>query len=308
MARGPRAVWVLIPIVIAGAIGLVHGLSTTLAAKPPEYLTPKGWPKVGTARFLDDGSQGASQLWGSVDCAQRTRVQRRLTGRDPEGRSRRSAQRSDAFRRLTVEDGDNFFGERCELGKNDWTWSPVALYHEGEHLVTSASLRLPKDFPLNRPRWQVIMQMKQSQPSNGPGFDSPVLALHAFDGRWRMYHTGAGTGPEPDEFWSAPAKTQRWVRFAFDVTYSADPNAGSMRIYVDKNGDGDALDPGERSRRFALQTLGRESSGTSADGLAPGASIPSHLRMGIYHDPSYRCVDDRCSISIDNVGVFEPGP
>jgi hypothetical protein len=30
--------------------------------------------------------------------------------------------------------------------------------------------------------------------------------------------------------------------------------------------------------------------------------------MGIYHDPSYRCVGDRCSIWIDDVGVYEPRP
>jgi hypothetical protein len=208
-----------------------------------------------------------------------------------------------------VLDGDDYYGERCELGLNDWRSSPVALYHEGERLLTFASFKLPSQFPLDTPAWQVVMQMKQTEPTDGAGFPTPVLALHAFNGRWRLYHTGGGNrGPGDEQVWSAPAKTDRWVRFAFNVLYSADPSRGSVRIWVDRNGDGDALDPHERSRRFALQTLGREQPGTSADGLVAGASIPSHLRIGIYHNPAYRCERNRCSIGIDNVGVYEPAP
>lgn len=316
MARGRRVIWALIPISIVAAIGLAHGLSATLGAenetapaKPPENLTAKGWPKVGTPRFLDDGSGGSAQLWGSVDCAQPTRVLRRVSGGDPQPRADLRPQGSDGFRRLRVVDGDNFYGERCELGRNDWRYSPMALYHEGEHLLTFASIRLPKGFPLHRRLWQVVLQMKQSEPANGPGFDTPVLALHAYRDRWRLYHTGAGDHRDgPEQVWSAPAEARSWVRFAFDVTYSVDPSIGSVKIYVDVDGDGDALDRGERSRRFALQTLGQEQTGTATDGLSAGVSIPSHLRMGIYHDPAYHCVGDRCSIGIDNVGVFEPLP
>jgi Polysaccharide lyase len=315
MRRGQRIAWVLIPTSALAAIGLVVGLTASLGApseegaKPSETITGKGWPKVGTARFLDVGTGGSAQLWGSVDCAQPTRVNRRGSGGDPQPRADLRPQGSDGYRRLKVEDGDNFYGERCELGKNDWPSSPVALYHEGEHLFTFASFWLPPQFPLHRRAWQVVMQMKQSQPSNGPGFDTPVLSLHAYRDRWRVYHTGAGyRAPGPTQIWSAPAEAGAWVRFAFDVVYSDDPDVGSLRVYVDLDSDGDVLDPGERSRRFALQTLGREQPGTSTDGLAAGASIPSHLRIGIYHSPTYHCGGNRCSIGIDNVGVYEPRP
>ena len=32
--------------------------------------------------------------------------------------------------------------------------------------------------------------------------------------------------------------------------------------------------------------------------------VPSHLRLGVYHDPSYRCHGYRCSIGVDNVGIY----
>jgi hypothetical protein len=306
-------VWFLIPAALLAAVGIVAlGSAGSEAAKPIANLTAEGWPRVGTAKFVDVGSGGAASLWGSVDCVTPFRVERRGTGGDPEPRPDLRPQGSDGFRRLRVADGDNFYGERCELGWNNWPSSPVALYHEGEHLYTFLSYRLPDRFPLNRSAWQVVMQMKQTEPTDGGGFPTPVLALHAFDHRWRLYHTGLGNRHGADrvdqEVWSAPARTDTWVRFAFDVTYSQDPHVGSVRVYVDKNGDGDALDPGEHSHVMHLQTLAREQSGTDADGLTAGVSIPSHLRVGIYHDPKYRCVRNWCSIAIDNVGVYTPRP
>ena len=81
-------------------------------------------------------------------------------------------------------------------------------------------------------------------------------------------------------------------------------------MYVDRNGDGDATDRGERSPTFHVNTLRRERNGDSPAGLAPGESIPSHLRVGIYHDPSYRCPRPTgCSIEVADVQVVGvPGP
>jgi hypothetical protein len=306
MTRGWRR-W-LFP---AAGIALMLAVVAVDGSPPAGGSATSGFPAVGASRFLDEGTGGAKPIWGSVDCAQSTRVRRASSGGDRPPLASLRRQQSDGWRRLTVLDGDDFYGERCELGQNNWPASPVALYHEGDHLITFVSLRLPRQFPLGRPAWQVVMQMKQAQPSDGGGFPTPVLSLHAYDGRWHLYHTGGGNrGPvdEDEEVWSAPAVVDTWVRFALDVRYSVDPRIGSVRLFADLNGDGDALDRHERSRRFALQTLAREQPGTSADGLAEGASIPSHLRVGIYHSPDYRCVRNRCSIGVDNVGVYERAP
>jgi hypothetical protein len=265
---------------------------------------------VGEPRFEDVGAPGdAAAIWGSIDCERLARVRQGRSGGDPHLRADGEPQGADGFRRLRVRDGDDFYGERCELGRNDHRYSPVAVYHEGERLITFASFRLRAGFPLRRNAWQVVMQMKQSQPSNAGG-GTPVLALHAYDGRWRLSHTGSSSSDLDDgPIWSAPARKGTWVRFAFNVVYSADPSVGSVQIRTDLNSDGDALDEGELSRTLHLQTLKRETAGRSSDGLSKGDPIPSHLRAGIYHDDSYRCRRYRCTIDIDNVGVYTPaGP
>ena len=270
---------------------------------PPED-PGSGFPKVGAALFVDGGGSASPRtLWGSVDCQRPARVRLARAEGDPTTLADGQPQDSAGFRRLRVVDGDDFSGERCELGLNDHRSSPVALYREGTRRITYLSLKLGKRFPLRRDAWQVVMQMKQSQPADTGG-GIPVLALHADSGRWRLQQAGSDFD---GGVWTAPASPGQWVRFAFDVTYSTDPERGAVQVSVDLNGDGDALDRGERGGRIELQTLKVEGPGASDDGLAQGDSIPSHLRVGIYHNPSYRCRGSKCSLGVDNVGVYEPG-
>ena len=229
-------------------------------------------------------------FWGAIDCERDSRVEH------PSG----------AFRRLRVIDGDDLEGERCELGENDRGEGPTVFYREGDRRVTLLSIRLPRDFPLGEEMWQVVMQMKQTQPSeNGGG--TPVLALEAWDGRWRLRQSES-PGPASDsrEIWSAPAETVAWIPFAFDVTYSQDPSTGRVRVHADLNGDGDFDDSGERSATIRTYTLKRESE-DGDDGLERGESIPSHLRVGVYHHPDYPCpAPAGCYVDVDNVAVLVP--
>jgi len=271
----------------------------------PPSAADDGFPEVGPALFTDDGeSTSAKEIWGSIDCQREDRARIVRSGGDPSAAADGRLQPGSGFRRLRVLDGDDFYGERCELGLNDHRSSPVALYREGERLITFASFRLAENFPLDRLAWQVVMQMKQSQPADSGG-GSPTLALHAQNGRWRLAHPKVRTAGRPD-VWSRPAQLETWTRFAFDVTYSTRASVGSVRIWADLNGDGDALDPGERTRRFELPTLKVEGPGTDEDGVAQGESIPSHLRIGLYHDQRYSCQRTRCTIDIDNVGIHAP--
>ena len=69
------------------------------------------------------------------------------------------------------------------------------------------------------------------------------------------------------------------------VTYSQDPNVGRIKVYVDLNGNGDFDDAGEQTQTFH----------------------PSHLRMGIYHDPAIACpTPSGCPVNIDNVEAAKP--
>lgn len=262
-----------------------------------------GFPQVGAAVFLDDGGPPrAADLWGSVDCERPVRARDMRSGGDSAAGADGRPQEDAGYRRLRVVDGDNVSGERCELGQNDHRTSPVALYREGMRRITYVSLRLGDRFPIDRKAWQVVLQMKQSQPADAGG-GVPVLSMQANRNRWRLLHNEG-----PGALWSAPATVGRWVRFAFDVTYSTSARTGSLRVSADLNGDGDATDEGERGERVELRTLKVEGPGDTEDGLAEGDPIPSHLRVGVYHSPVYPCRGGRCQIAVDNVGVYEPRP
>jgi hypothetical protein len=243
-------------------------------------------------------------FWGSVECGTSvTRPdgsrQQQLTG-DADPHPGAGGEGADSFfRRLTVRDGDDYWGERCELGRNDHGSGPTAFYHEGQRRVTYFSERLPSNFPLATREWQTVMQMKQAQPSHDDG-SGVALELQAIDGKWIVANR-----------WEAvhafPARTGAWTRFAWDVFYSQDPARGWLQVSADLDGDGDFGDAGERSPTIHGATLATEVAGSfnSSDGLAAGASIPSHLRIGLYHDSSIPCpAPAGCSIELDNVQVL----
>ena len=245
-------------------------------------------------------------VWGSIECASASRQTMSADAGDPGATAFGETQAGPGYRSLQVIDGDDFYGERCELGRNDHRSSPTAVYEEGQRRVTYASFRLPANFPIDTPSWQVVMQMKQSQPAaNGGG--TPVLSLEVRDGRWRlMQSTSAGASSDTLELWSAPATSGAWVRFAVDGVYSQDPSKGTIKISADLNADGDVADVSEQSETFRTYTLKTETEGGSAsDGIAPGESIPSHLRVGLYHNPTISCPPPAgCSIDVDNVQVL----
>jgi len=244
-------------------------------------------------------------MWGNVECATASREQWFASGGDQHPTATGEPQPDDAFRQLTVFDGDNYSGERCELGRNEHRngeqggTGTFALYREGQRRITFASMRIPSSLPTSGPDWQTVLQMKQAQPAaNGGG--SPMLEVQLRDDSF-ILEAGAAS------FWSTPAVRGAWVRIALDVNYSADPGSGSAQMFIDANGDGDATDPDEQSPVFNGATLKSEIAGGSpADGIAVDESILSHLRTGVYHNPSIPCPTG-CSLEIDNVQVVDAG-
>ena len=277
-------------------------------------------------------------LWGHIDCAFNEQHWWQTSGGDTHATGDGSAQGNTNLRRLTAYDNTaqgskyDFYGERCELGRNErragYTPPTFNLYQEGEHRITFMSFRLPNSYPLSNTAWQVVMQMKQTQPTDSDS--SPAISLSAQGDQWRLFQT-----PSHDPInqtvqeWSAPAQKNVWTRFAFDVTYSQDPAIGKIKIYADLNGDGDALDAGEQSPQINNFTLMREAAeAPPADDLPEGASVPSHLRVGMYHahdtfgpgpnvipcapppattattPPPVDPGTNGCSIDVDNVQVY----
>jgi hypothetical protein len=245
-------------------------------------------------------------FWGFIACQTHSRVQQLTSGGDPHPTATGATQGDDAYRRMTVLDGDNPFnwGERCELGKNDHRTGPTAFYHEGQHLATYVSIRLPQNFDPTVDTWQDVLQMKEAQPYDNNQDCCPILYMAVHNGRWRIESING-------EYGTFPARKGVWTRFAFDVIYSQHASEGRLQVSADLNGDGDFDDPGERSPVTHAPTLLAETAGPmgTSDGLGPGDSIPSHLRVGIYHNPEIPCpAPHGCSTEVDNVQVLKsPG-
>ena len=54
-------------------------------------------------------------------------------------------------------------------------------------------------------------------------------------------------------------------------------------------------------------TLKVETAGSGDDGVGAGASIPSHLRAGIYHDSAIDCnAPLGCQVDLDNIQIARP--
>jgi Polysaccharide lyase len=200
-----------------------------------------------------------------------------------------------AFRRMTVNDGDNVYGERAELGYNSRLnglgapWGTFYLYQQGARHVTDFWMRLPTEFPINTTKWQVLMQMKQTGPSSNSG-GTPVLALEAKEGSWVLTQSGSpGVSSSTHELWSTPATLGAWTHIRFDVTYSPDPTKGRIQMTV-----------GNSSSPMMTTYTQKYETSPAGQGLTVGGAIPSHLRMGIYHDTTL----PGTHVDFANVSVF----
>ena len=304
-------------------VSLVQPSPVHAPPEKPEKPAPSprcsGASPAPCAVFTEDTAADPDPLpfWGAVECdldddPRRPSGEHRVTrGGDPAPTATGRGQGNDAYREIVTHNGDEYFGERCELGRNDYLEEPnTVFYREGDHLLTFVSVLLPDDFPLEtESTFQGVVQMKQTQPSD-VGDEAPAIAMGAYQGRWQLFSSEAlpGGGENDRVIWSTPAGTGAWTRFVFDVVYSTDPERGRLAVYLDLNGDGDFADEDERSPVFGddepIATL-RPENGVASEGdaLPPGSPVPSHLRVGLYHAPDIDCPARGCRVGIDNVQV-----
>jgi hypothetical protein len=225
-------------------------------------------------------------LWGEVAAVSPTRHQWFASG-GPDG---------GPFRRMTARDGDLYHGdsERAELGDSDYLWEDgkpdtFYLYRAGMRRVTSFWMRLPSNFPMNSNEWQVVMQMKQSDPANNSD-GTPVISLQAIQGQWILKQsTSAGPANDTRVLWRTPARVGVWTHLTVDATYSTDPAAGRFAMTIG----------GANSPVLRTYNLKHEVSPPGPE-LRAGDPIPSHLRMGVYHEPSM----PGTSVDIAQIQIF----
>jgi hypothetical protein len=208
-----------------------------------------------------DAERAMAQEWASYSCADKSRVQQV---------SSPSAQGHRAYR-LEVRDGDNSWGERCEIGMGNPGRAGFPLFHQGDERWISFQVYLPDDYPISTPDWNIFFQIHQE----GDG-GCPPISLGVDHGQFKLYKS---TSPhyvtDTSEMWSAPAQRNRWVKFSLHIKNSTNPKDGFVALYGDLDGQGVKL----LLERTATHTM------TIASG---GGAMTNHARVGIYRNPAIR--------------------
>src|SRR5262245_6564906 len=175
-----------------------------------------------------------------------------------------------AYRTLTVYPQDvNWSAPRDALGYNwhessDAGWNipgpgPTVLWHEGEHRLLTAWVRLGSINETDD--FRQLLEIKQSEPYDEDPFRGAMFELQQREGNWIAICRWTNT-------WKVPVTQQAgdWVPISVEGLFSADPSKGWIRFRI-----GDRTSP-----VFHQQTLLRDTSS--------GAPVPSFLEMGPYQD------------------------
>src|SRR4051812_4525574 len=198
------------------------------------------------------------QDWASYSCADASRVQQVDS---PVAQGKHAWQ-------LEVQDGDNSWGERCEIGMGNPWRSGFPLFNEGDERWISFQVYLPDDYPIDTKDWNVMFQIHQ--PGDG---GCPVLALHVEKGQFKLFNTTKNTYVlNTYEMWSAPAVRNRWAKITIHMMNSPDPTKGFVEILGDLDGTGyKQLMP-----KTYTHTMTKYSN---------GEPMTNHARVGIYRNP-----------------------
>jgi hypothetical protein len=245
------------------------GLLTALLCAPPAH---------GRTLWTAGAERPWELDWASYSCAAPERVARvPLAG----------ALGALAYR-LEVRDGDDSYGERCELGQaNPWR-AGFPLFQQGEDRWIGFMVRLPDSYPLNASSWNVFHQLKQIG-----ALGTPALSMEVRDAQFRLMNSDTnGDSQRTVELWRGTATRNRWTRFLMHVVFSPDRKRGSVELY----GDLGAGDVRRLLPRRATHTMKRD---------AAGRAVASHSRIGIYRDLR---IAGTASIYFDGYAVATTAP
>jgi hypothetical protein len=228
-----------------------------------------------------------SQEWANYSCESGDRVQEVASP---------AAQGKRAYR-IEVRDGDDSYGERCELGQANPTRGDFPLFQEGQERWIGYQVYLPEDLNTDLDAWTVIMQLKQLG-----SLGTPAVAMDFENGHFIFMtsdtnHESSGC----DWWWQHPVVKGRWIKFLYHIKFSPDRNVGWTELYSDIDGDGVK----QVMPRTHMLTMKQEG----------GKAVPSHSRIGLYRDPKIKGTEhifyDGYSVGTDRGSVegaaFEGG-
>src|SRR4051794_692534 len=205
-----------------------------------------------------DAERPLTQEWANSSCQDASRVKQVDTG---------AAQGKRAYE-LEIRDGDNSYGERCEIGMGNPGKPGFPLFREGDERWISFQVYLPDDYPVDTPDWNLFFQIHQQ----GDG-GCPPISLGIEDGQMKLFKSARNTYVlDTREMWAAPVQRGRWMKLTLHIKNSADPSVGFVELFGDLDGTGvKTLIP-----RTATHTMTLTST---------GASMINHARVGIYRNP-----------------------
>jgi hypothetical protein len=227
-------------------------------------------PPVGTVVWKADAEQPIDQEWASsclspAPLAPPTLTDPRLT------RSTTTVAKGSFSYRIAVNDGDNCYGERADVGQGNPTRTGFEnrLFNGGDDRWTSFQVYLPTDFDAAQSRWQVIAQWK------GLGDGGPPLALHVRSGQFVLARSERNDNLNTNtvDIWSGAAPKNRWVKFTIHIKFSPDPSVGFVELFSDNVSAGSLVQVLPKTFTHTMKVDGT------------GATIPSQARIGIYRDP-----------------------
>ncbi len=209
----------------------------------------------------------------------------------------RVAQGTRAYR-IEVRDGDDSYGERCELDNGNTDSKRLAhqmLFHDGQEAWIAFQTYLPLDFSFATDGAPVSMkndgglitQLKQlgscGTPALGIVSSRTVFALRNSAGNT------CESGPMRS-LWRVPMVLGRWVKWVQHIRFSTDDRVGFVASWYDPDGLGlraiePTLDYGNRVVSNRIYTHTQKSPTGHPDPACPADDVCSHARIGIYRDP-----------------------
>jgi Polysaccharide lyase/Ca-dependent carbohydrate-binding module xylan-binding len=237
---------------------------------------------------LDGNRWPNNNEWVSYSCQDRSRFSQVTS---PVAQGQRAY-------RIEVRDGDDSYGERCELDNGNTSQSRLhsdILFHRGQEVWIAFQTYLPTDFsfatdgaPVSFPNdGGLLMQLKQLGSCG-----TPALGIVTGKAVFAMRNS-AGNGCESGamkSLWTVPMVLGRWVRWLVHARFDTDPEAGFVATWYDPDGLGlrpivPRLDLGKPVEGNRIYTHTQKSPTDHPDPACPADDNCSHARIGIYRDP-----------------------
>ncbi|MEA2459175.1 MAG: hypothetical protein QOC95_2147 [Thermoleophilaceae bacterium] len=231
--------------------------------------------------------------WANFSCADSSRINRVESP---------SAQGRYAYR-VDLHDGDDSFGERCEMAMGSPTRAGFPVFAPGDENWIAYQVYLPSGFPSDGDKYNEITQFKQVN-----DLCAPALSLHVEQGKLQLFHSADNRGScGGRSVWAAPVAYGRWIKLLFHIGWSSDPSTGFVEVFGDIDGGGLA----QLMPRTPMFTMKMDSQ---------GRTMPVDARLGIYRDSAisgdatayfdgFTIATDRASAEQGAFGaVAEPGP